>query len=217
MSYFKQALGNAKLAILALGFSLVLSFLLNIYLGFALFWVPKSMTVFVPPQIPGQGFHTKASQMSNSRVYAFTYYIWQSLQTWPNEGVADYKNNLKALSPYLTLGFKNTLVEDAKKQYEAGFLYKHQQLTFGVAGTAFEPRDVNYRGHGTWLVHLTMRAINSVSPPDDESGFESSHVASDAVTSFVFKVVQIPVSQKNKWGLAMDGFASPPEQLKTLK
>jgi integrating conjugative element protein (TIGR03746 family) len=218
MSRFKQALGNAKLAILSLGFGLTLSFALNIFLGLALFNVPKQITVNVPPGIPASGMKIKANNVTPARIYAFTYYIWQSLQTWPDNGLNDYANNLKNFSPYLTVAFQNVLKEEGKKMNEQGFLFKHQQMTFGINGSSFDAKNVKYIGNGTWLVRLSMRTINAVAPPEEGKGFSESHVAMDAETSFVFKVVRYDYApDKNLWGLAIAGFATPPKVEKIHK
>lgn len=218
MTQFKQALGNAKLTILSLGFALILSFIINVFLGIALYKVPKSITVNIPPAIPESGLKVKAGAITSARVYAFTYYIWQSIQTWPNNGLEDYSNNLTNFSPYLTVDFQNVLKDEGAKMNTQGFLFQHQQMTFGIDGSSFDPKDVKYVGDGTWLVHLSMRTINAVAPPEKNQGFSESHVAMDAQTSFVFKVVRYDYApDKNHWGLAIAGYAVPPKVVKVNK
>ncbi|MCK4609175.1 MAG: DUF2895 family protein [Gammaproteobacteria bacterium] len=218
MSRFKHALGNAQLAIICLAFALVLSFVLNVFLGVFLFRVPNDITVNVPPAIPASGLKIKPGEINSARVYAFTYYIWQALQTWPVNGKHDYVDNIKKFAPYLTMSFQNTLKEEGKKMDEQGFLYKHQQITFGVLGSSFSPKEVRYIGNGTWLVHLRMRTINAVAPPEENKSFNESHIAMDAETSFVFKVVRYDYSpDKNHWGLAIAGYAAPPQVKKAYK
>jgi integrating conjugative element protein (TIGR03746 family) len=218
MNVFKQALGNAKLAILALGFALVLSFSINLFLGFALYRVPKTITVNVPPVIPDNGLRVKAGSVTPARIYAFAYYIWQSIQTWTHDGLNDYAANLKTFSPYLTSDFQNTLKQEGKKMNAEGFLFKHQQMTFGANGSGFDPENVKYIGDGVWLVHLVMRTINAVAPPNDTHAFSEAHVAMDAETSFIFKVVKYNYApDKNKWGLAIAGYAAPPKTIKINK
>lgn len=217
MTKFKQALGNAKLAVLALGFGLILSFGINIFLGFSLYRVPETITVNVPPVIPDSGIRLKANTITPARIYAFAYYVWQSIQTWSHDGLSDYAANLKNFSPYLTSKFQNTLKDEGKKMSTEGFLYKHQQMMFGADGNSFSPEDVKYI-NGAWLVHLNMRTINTVAPPDEEHGFSESHVAMDAETSFVFKVIKYDYApDKNHWGLAIAGYAAEPKVIKINK
>ncbi len=218
MSTFKHALGNAKLTILTLYVSLIISMGLNFYLGYCLYSVPFTQSLYIPPVIPISGMTLKTGVTEDSEVYAFTYYVWQSLQTWPVDGVKDYKDNIDKFSPYLTPEFKNVLEEQGKELYDQGFLYGHQQATFGANGSLYTAEDVKSLGHGTWLVHLDMRTINRVVPPNDSSAFEGSHVSRDAETSFVFKVVQTDYApDKNPWHLAIAGFAVEPKVIRIYK
>ncbi len=215
---FKQALGNAKLTILSLLIAFIMSMGLNFYLGFCLYKVPSQQSLYVPPNIPLSGLTLKAGKTSNSQVYAFAYYIWQSLQTWPVNGFKDYKDNIDKFSPYITPGFKNVLENQGKQLYNKGFLYGHQQATFGANGSLYNPKNVRYVGHSTWLVHLDMRTINRVMPPNGSSAFEGSHVVRDAETSFVFRVVRYDYApDQNHWHLAIAGFAVEPKVVKIYK
>ena len=218
MSVFKQALANAKLSILLLLLCFIFSMLLNIFLGVCLYRAAKYPAVYIPPHIPDSGLVIKSGKIANSEVYAFTYYIWQSIQTWPVNGSDDYKNNLDQYAPYITPAFKNVLENEGKELYNQGFLYGHQQTMFGANGGTYSPSDVKYLGHGAWLVHLTMRTINRVAPENNSKAFESSHVVRDAQTSFVFKVVRYAYApDKNHWQLAIAGYEVPPKVNKIYK
>lgn len=218
MSIFRQSLANAKLTILSLSLAFIASMLLNFYLGFCLLKVPSSLSLYVPPHIPDSGLKLKSGKIDKEQVYAFTYYIWQSIQTWPVNGFKDYKKNLDKYSAYLTPDFQNILKTQGNLLYKQGLLYGHQQATFGANGSAYNPKDVRYVGHGTWLVHLDMRTIDRVMPSDGSQSFEGSHVSRDAQTSFVFKVVKSDyASDKNHWHLAIAGYALAPKIIRVFK
>lgn len=218
MSAYKQALGNMKLTILSLSLAFIASMLLNFYLGFCLYKVPSTESLYVPPHIPDSGLNIKTGSIDKAQVYAFTYYIWQSLQTWPINGFKDYKQNIDKFSPYLTADFQNALKNQGKQLYKQGLLYGHQQATFGANGSSYDGKNVHYLGHGAWLVHLNMRTIDRVMPSDGSSSFEGSHVARDAETSFVFKVVKTNYApDMNHWHLAIAAFALPPKVIKRYK
>ena len=218
MSVYKQAFANMKLGALILFFCLMMSMALNFALGYWLYVTPKEQSIYVPPQIPTTGLTLKQKTISGSEVYAFAFYVWQSIQTWPVNGADDYKNNLAKYGVYLTPEFKNVLEREGKQMYNQGFLFDHQQGTFGDAGTSYSKKNVKYIGHGTWLIHLVMRTINRVSPANQGKAFAQSHVVRDAVTSFVFKVVQTKASPDfNPWGLAIAGYAVPPKEIKNFK
>lgn len=218
MSMFRHSLGNAKLAILSLLLSLVLSVLLNILLGFLLYRVPTQMTVFVPPHISNQGWVGKANQINDQQVYQFAYSIWTALNSWSGNGQTAYVNNLKKNAPYLTTPFKNELKKEMASMQKQGFLYHHAQISYGVDGASFDPADVKYVGNGTWLVHLNIRTINYVMGEKENDGFGAAHVASDAETSFIFKVTKFPVIKNyNTSGLVLAGFAVSPKVVKVYQ
>ena len=215
MSRFKQSLGNAKLAILSLFIALVLSFILNLCLGFMLFKVPTNMTVFVPPQIPDGGFEGKANEISAEQVYRFAYSTWTNLNSWSNDGSKAYPAKLTENAPYLTQTFQNVLKQDMSQMNEQGFLYHHTQISYGMAGSSFDAQDVQYTGNGTWLVHLEIRTINYVESTNQNGGFGVAHVASDAETSFVFKVTRFPIVKGyNTSGLVLAGYGVQPKVVK---
>jgi integrating conjugative element protein (TIGR03746 family) len=215
---FKQALANAKLLGLALLFCFLFSMLLNGFLGFCLYSVPKKLIVYIPPHIPESGLSLKGNQTSNSQVYSFAYYVWQSIQTWPVNGSDDYKKNLDRFAPYITPDFKNVLEKEGKDLYSQGFLYGHQQAMFGASDNVYKPENVKYMGHGEWLVHLVMRTVNRVAPIDQSKAFVASHVVRDAETSYVFKVIKTNYApDKNHWHLVIAGYGVPPEVRKIYK
>lgn len=218
MSYFQQALGNAKLAIVSLCIALCFSFLLNVVLGVLLYLAPKHMTVFVPPTIPSGGFETKANQISKAMVYSFAYSTLTHLYSWSGNGESAFLKNIEASSAYLTKPFENVLKAQAASMNAQGFLVDHSQISFGVDGQSYDPRNVKYLGHGLWLVHLSIRSVNYVNDPNANAGFGSAHVASDAETSFVLKVSQFPmISGYNTSGLVLSGFALSPKVVKVYE
>lgn len=218
MSLFKQTLGNAKLALLSLFVALLLSFVLNIILGAFLYLVPKDMTVFVPAHIVQGGWHGKSGQINDSQVYRFTYSTWLALNSWTGNGEKAYPKNLKSNTPYLSKPFQNVLEKEMSQMKDQGFLYHHSQVSYGVNGSSFNNQDVKYIGNDTWLVHLDIRTVNYVSGNNVNEGFGADHVASDAQTSFIFKVTKFPIIPGfNTSGLVIEGYAVPPKVVKVYQ
>jgi len=214
MTVFKQALANAKLTILLLLFVNVLLAGIAIYAIEGLNKAPTSMTFYVPPAIPNSGMITTLNNVPKATIYSFTYYIWQSLQTWLTNGEKNYKENLITFSPYLTSSFRNELSKEAQALDNQGLLLNHEQTSFGANQKGFESSSVKYLGHNTWLVHLVMRTINRIAIEKDNSSFSESHVVRDATTSYVFKVIKTnQVSAANHWHLQLAGFAIEPKTM----
>lgn len=215
MTLFKQALANAKLIILlSLLFNLTCA-AVTIYAVSGLIAVPKTMKVIIPPTIPDAGYTTVANKVPNQSVYSFTYYVWQSLQTWRKNGGEDYANNIKDFLPYLSLDFKNELSKEANTLDSEGMLLNHQQTTFEAESGGFSQDSVKYLGNDTWLVHLLLRTVNQISTNGEDKSFAESHVVRDAVTSYVFKVHRTSqVDRNNVWGLVISGYAVSPKTVK---
>ena len=215
MTLFKQALANAKLAILLLLLTNMMLVGLCIFALHGLINMPKNLTLYVPPSIPASGLTTKVGEVPDTTVYSFAFYVWQSMQTWLNDGEKDYPNNLKNYSQYLTDDFRNELMMESKALDSNGLLMNHQQTTFNADESGFKPEDVQFVGHNTWYVHLVMRTVNRVATDDKDNGsFATSHIVRDATTSYVFKVIQTDeVAPQNHWQLQLAGFATTPKTL----
>jgi integrating conjugative element protein (TIGR03746 family) len=62
---------------------------------------PRDLTIHVPPDLRS-GSTRKWWEVPPESVYAFTFYVFQTLNRWPTNGEEDYPRNLHTLSPYLT-------------------------------------------------------------------------------------------------------------------
>lgn len=214
MSIFKQALANAKLTIvLLMGVNFILA-IITFCAIYGLSAAPSSMTFYVPPSVPNSGIVLKAQEVPKSTVYSFTYYVWQSLQTWLTNGEQNYQKNLVTFSPYLSDTFRNELSKEAHTLDAQGMLLNHEQTTFDANDNGYDQSNVKYLGHNTWLVHLVMRTINRIAIQQDNNSFSQSHIVSDATTSYVFKVIKTEQnSVNNRWSLKIAGFAVPPKKM----
>lgn len=205
---FQNALDNARVALLALTGALVLSFITNLFLSYGLMTAPDKITVHIPPHIPDEGVTQKANDIPQASVYSFAFYIWQQLNYWPANGAQDYRANLTRLAPFLTPRFSAFLLQDYNQRLNQGELQSRMSTLQGLNGEAFELKDVEYIGHGTWLVHLNMRLMERMNINDQ--------TVKDTQISYVLRVVRYSINAKeNPWGLAIDGFAHSPERLKT--
>lgn len=214
MTLFKQALANAKLTVLLLLLLNLIWAAIAVYAITGLNNAPKTMTFYVPPAIPGNGFISKSGSVPKATIYSFTYYVWQSIQTWLTNGEDDYKSNLLTYAPYLTDSFRSELENESSALDSQGMLLHHEQTSFEATQDGFNPVNVTYLGHNTWLVHLVMRTVNRIAIAKDDSSFSKTHIVRDATTSYVFKVVRTNrVTAKNRWQLQVAGFAVPPKTM----
>ena len=207
MVRFLNALEQAKWHIVSLYGVIVL--LVFICLGLILGWhvTQTHLRINIPPQIPDNGITLNAQDIPKSTIYSFAFYIWQSINYWPKNGFVDYKKNIIDLSAYLTPKFLIYLKNDYNHRLANGEIQDRLRTMQGVSG--YDAMDVKYIGHGTWLVHLSMRLTERM----DNTG----NPVKDAQIDYSLRVVRYNVSSdKNKWGLAVDGFFEDPKRIRTI-
>lgn len=205
---FQNALENARLTMQALVFSLLLSFLLNIFLIIGWDSTQKKIEVHLPPEIPVSGLTLQANSYPPSSVYSFAYYIWQSINNWPRDGKVDYQKSINAFSPFLTPRFEQFLIRDYNQRLNEGEIQDRTRTLQGLNGSAFSVSDVKAIGHHTWLVHLHFRLTEQMNI--------NANKVKDAAIDYVIRVVRYEIDAKsNPWGLALDGFEEDPKRITT--
>ena len=207
MKRFYNQLENYKLAILILVITVSLFFISNVLLIVGWHASQNHIRVDIPPQIPQSGLSVKAGEVPTATVYSFAYYIWQNLNHWSENGGKDYAANIKQFAPYLTPRFKAFLEQDANKRYRNDETQGRLRSMQGINGSAFSKIDVEALGHGTWIVHLTMRLTERVNT--------NGNVIKDTAIAYSLRVVRYDVGGTNLWGLALDGFSQDPQRIKT--
>lgn len=205
---FQNVLENYKLALLIAIFTVGLLFVCNLSLIVGWHLSEQKVRVFIPPQVPTSGLTMTANDVPAASVFSFAYYVWQNLNDWSSDGAEDYPANLTKFSPFLTPNFHHELTMDFQKRFQAGEVQHRLRNLLGVSGSLYVPSDVEYVGHGTWLVHLVMHLSERVKDNDAP--------VKDIQMSYTLRVVSYDVSgTQNQWGLALDGFSGEPERIET--
>ncbi len=180
--------------------------LLAAALGYALFgWsrAPEHIRVHVPPDLR-QGAVLSLQEVPPPNLYTFALYIWQQLNRWPENGAEDYARNLYALAAYLTPDFQQTLIEDMRLRGQRGELSHRVRGISQLPGHGYDTQRVAVEGAGVWTVTLDLDLQESVHGMDVKR----------KRIRYPLRVVAWPVDpERNPWGLALDGFAAPPEAL----
>jgi integrating conjugative element protein (TIGR03746 family) len=175
-------------------------------LVFSIGWMssPSRLTVYIPPEIQN-GATLKVGSIPDPLIYSFVYEIWQELNYWPKEDGEDYQKNTHRYWSYLTPKFKSELIAEEKDLRLSGQLQRIRSLQ-GLSGAAFESANIKKLGNDTWEVDLRMRL----------SEYKNGQAVKDIEIVYPLRVTRINVSpQNNPYGLALDGFISEPERLKT--
>lgn len=206
---FQNALENARLALTMLLVAFIAAFILNILLVMGWYRAQSTVTVYLPPQIPQAGTTLQAGEYPETTIYSFAYYIWQSINYWPNNGTQDYQQTLQQFSSFLTPRFKAFLIHDYNERSNQSELQERLRTLSGLNGVVFDKANVQSMGHGVWIVHLKMRLSEHIN--------SNASQVKDVAIEYVLRVVRHDVDVKsNPWGLALDGFVANPQRIQTF-
>lgn len=169
----------------------------------------SKIKVEIPPQIPDSGLTVQQGEIPKATVYSFAYYVFQSINHWENNGMQDYRQDIDQFSPFLTPGFKLNLIQDYNNLLNQGELQDRIRLMQGMSGSSYDPSDVDYVGHATWIVHLKMHLTEMIN--------SNAKVVKDVQMNYTLKIVRFDADAKsNPWGLAVDGFVANPSRIQTF-
>ncbi|MCG7601782.1 TIGR03746 family integrating conjugative element protein [Halomonas sp. McH1-25] len=169
---------------------------------------PRDLTIHNPPDLRS-GSTRKWWEVPPSSVYAFTLYVWQQINRWPNNGEEDYKRNLYAYSPFLTDSCRAELEEDYRYRNQRNELEQRERMMFEIPGRGFStkssgPGSVQLVTRDQWIVNLDL-AINET--------YAGTPIR-DVYMRFPIRVVRADGDpQNNPWGLQIDCLAHPAERL----
>lgn len=164
----------------------------------ALWWgwqsAPKDLTVHVPPDLRS-GSTRKWWEVPPETVYAFGWYVWQSINRWPTDGEVDYQRNLKAYSPFITSSCQAALTRDYDQRLRRNELTDRVRGMYEIPGRGLRPEAIDIIDRDHWIVKLDLVV--------DEQ------YAGTPVRRFTarypLRVIRMDVDpQRNPWGLKID-------------
>lgn len=173
---------------------------------FAVGWMraPSDLTVHIPPDITN-GSTFKINEIPSSFLYSFSYEVWQEVNYWSEDGSQDYAKNIHTYASYLTPKFQNELLQEYEDLKTAGQVQRQRSLQ-GLAGSTFESSTVKKLSANSWEIDLKVRLVE----------YRNNQIVKDIEMLYPLKVIRWDISgEKNPYGLALDGFISPPVRLKT--
>lgn len=192
--------------IVTLRFIVGILVLINFLLWLGWHQAPKDLTIHVPPDL-SSGVTLKANDIPSADLYSFTFYVWQVIGNWPDNGETDYLNNIQRYSPYLTPNFKNQLLEEIAQLNARGEIQDRTRVVQGEIGSAYQASNVTNLGNSTWEVDVTVRVTERI----------GNTILQDALIEYPLRVVRYDINrQTNQWGLALDGFVSEPKRIQTF-
>jgi integrating conjugative element protein (TIGR03746 family) len=181
-------------------------FLIAVGLGAGWWSAPQDLTIHVPPDLRS-GSTRKWWEIPPESVYAFTFYIFQQLNRWPNDGEEDYNRNLQSLTAYLTPACRSFFQQDYDHRRRSGELRKRMRGLYEIPGRGYgdDPETrVKVISDNDWLVTLDINA-------DEYHGAEQ---VKRALVRYPIKVVRLDIDPElNPFGLALDCYDGTPQRI----
>ncbi|AHK80122.1 conjugal transfer protein [Ectothiorhodospira haloalkaliphila] len=197
MSYHRE-IQNVRAHINSLRLALGVVLILALFMGWGWYSAPREMTVHIPPDLRS-GSTQPADEVPQVNVYAFTYYIWQQMNRWPEDGSNDYGQNIYRLAAFVTPQFRRQLQRDLEQRGRRGELSGRERSVVEIPGAGFSPRRVQVQADGqSWVVWLDLQINETV----------RGRAVKQTPIRYPLRVVRHDVDrERNPWGLAIDGFA----------
>lgn len=213
MSRFRHALAERDAHILTLKSVIVLLCLCLAGVGYGWYSAPRNLTLYFPPDLR-TGSTRPWWEVPPASIYAFTFYIFQQLNRWPDNGEEDYARNLRALRAYLTPACQNWLDHDYQLRRDGGELRSRTRGIYELPGHGYSSRvegddkrphpRVEVLGRDAWRVTLDVAV---------EEYYQNEPVKK-ALVRYPLQVVRYAIdAEKNPWGLAIDCTDSTPQRL----
>jgi integrating conjugative element protein (TIGR03749 family)/integrating conjugative element protein (TIGR03746 family) len=160
MSRFKNEIAHLQAHIKTLRLGAGALVIVALVMGGGWWSAPRDLTIHVPPDLRS-GSTRKWWEVPPESVYAFTFYVFQTLNRWPTNGEEDYPRNLHTLSPYLTPSCQAFLRADYDYRRSTGELRQRVRGIYEIPGRGYgdDPtarvRTVSDRD---WVVTLDITA-----------------------------------------------------------
>lgn len=195
---YRTEIDNVRAHLRSLWVIISLQFIVILALWFGWSQAPKQLTVHVPPDLRS-GATLSVNEVPAANVYAFSFYIFQQLNRWPEDGAKDYGKAIFRISPYVTPRYQAELMADMELKGRQGELAYRVRGVHEIAGHGYEERRVDVLAPGVWVVWLDLDLVESV----------KGMTVKKTSIRYPLRVVSLTVDpEANPWGLALDGFAS---------
>ena len=185
---------------------LIIGFLSVVCVGLIIGWqtAPSRIMIDIPPDLRA-GSTRAIGERHPFNIYAFGLYIWQQMNNWPVEGSKDYAKRIQSLSCFITPEFKAYLesdYENRRKRYELTRTRAVQEMP----DRGYEPKRVFIESNESWVAFFDINVKEYLKGSPVKNVF----------IRFPLRIVTWDVDPEcNLWGLALDGFYSPPARLET--
>lgn len=164
---------------------------------------PSSITLHYPPDL-STSVQQPLGEVPKANVYGFTFYIFQQLNRWPNDGQDDYVGRIHSLKHYLTPGCFEERLSDYDARSRNNELQGRARAVWEIPGRGFSLQRVTATSNASWVVGLDLHV---------QETYRGERVK-DRLIHFPVSVVRYDVDPElNPWGLALDCYAAAPRRI----
>lgn len=164
---------------------------------------PKQITLHYPPDLTGGVVQTLAT-VPKANVYSFTFYVFQQLNRWPDNGTDDYFDRIHALRNYTTPACFEERLADYEARERNNELTGRSRAVWEIPGRGFSLDRVKTTSSSSWMVGLDLHV---------QETFRGERIK-DRLIHFPISVVRYDVDKElNPWGLAIDCYAGAPRHI----
>ena len=203
MSRFRKVLDEQSAHVTTLRAVVTALLGLNVVLAYGWYRAPTQLIVHQPPDLRS-GSTRPAAEVPAHSVYAFAFYVFQQLNRWAVDGEQDYRNRLHNFAAYLTPEFAEVLKADFDAKRARRELQGRVRAVQEVPGHGYAPNRVDIESPDSWVVHLDLQILESV----------HGETIKNTAVAYPLRVVRYDVDpMQNPFGLALAGYAAPPERL----
>jgi len=194
----KGHITTLKVVVLALFILLAGTLTTNSYLA-------KNQSISIPPDLRS-GALVELNKPHPANVFAFTTYIYQTLNDWPLDGSVEYSKNIYKLQHYLSKSYMQFLLDELYAKGRRGEVEGRTRKIKLLS--AYTEASVDIVSESSWVVWLDYELTEHV------KGLKIKTIN----IRYPIKVMATdPNPDDNPWGMLLDGFAQTPFEIKELE
>lgn len=189
---------DAMIRMMAIALGALSLFLVLALLG----WMrsPSDIRLHYPPDLR-EGAALGLNEVPVQSVYTFTYYMFQQLNRWPNDGAKDYFNRIHTFKDFMTPVCFQEKLSDYEARNKSGSLLGRERAVWEIPGRGFSHKRVKQISGDTWTVGLDLHVQET----------HRGETVKDRLIHYPLRVVRYNVDPElNPFGLALDCYVSKP-------
>ncbi len=160
--------------------------------------------LYLPPNLES-GATIQQGKIYKYNVFTYTFYIFQNLNKWADNGTIDYEKKIAQSKPFITNNYFNALKANYFIKQKNGELGGRTKSLILMDGHLFTEKSVDVNSDGSWTVYLDVAVRETL---------YGEQIKKRYVRYSMRVIYDFDNPEYNKWGLKLDGLVSKPYLLK---